>query len=1326
MASIVNQDELTNISEYPNTFKRQGSFPLEKFSVFNTLTEAQSYSTSNSVAYVGQIIVVANGTDVTAYIIKNTSGELVEMGKTSSSGDVSADVEILKKQLNSFSQTEDAVKNYIDQQDNSLQSNLTTYVDSKIVGLYTIKGKCTIAELPASANTGDVYILTDAGTIGDITVSIGDSVVWVDGAWTKMNSTVDLSGYQKKLTFDDTPTADSTNPVTSGGVKAALDEKDINKLKIKGTIDSTNDLDEILYSSSDGDVYQFSYNANYSPDTYNVIIQGSDVDISKITFTDININAGYMTVKGLSIPTLDFDKRYFGAQLYYTNTITPVTCTFDTESYVISAQIKFKIVTNEYDTIKNSILENGFYAIKLIPGKKFRVGELVTVLNGDFVKFDDSYDIRAARMSNVAGDDNTIPTTAYVQKITNDLYDITDNLDTNKADKTELIGKSGTGSHSEIFNDYNETTGVKAVGNYSHAEGTNGTQALGYASHAEGSSSMAVGSCAHAENASWAFGNFSHSEGNSNAGHKLFTVTEGVANEDGTGRYTLSSVDNLVKNMKISLYNSSVSASDNIDFATITAISQSLKQIIVDKFYTPETYPIYIYVKEYPNYGDTVLEDGEESNHAEGYNTYAIGDYSHSEGYDTKAIGKISHSEGYNTSAMGYVSHVEGNNTIVYSEGSHGEGCDNIAGRMCYMVRSGTDNGDGTGTYVLSSVTGLSVGYSVTFPTNGIGRDNIDQAKITAIDTINNTITVDKYTTSDGVPLYIYKSPKLGDTLLSGTYIKNIHVEGSENKALGNISHAEGNQTTAYGKYSHSEGYLTIASGNSSHAEGTQTEASGMHSHAEGGSTYAIGQWSHAEGNQTSSIGQGCHTEGSMTTAGQNGYVIRSKRSEIVDGVTIGYYTFNSTEGYSVGDRISLGTGAKIRQLTSFYNNFAEIISINTDTNEIGVDNYIDYTDKVGVIYKFNSEFDSYYGDTIIGQYSHAEGGYTIAGGDYSHAEGYYTIGTGKYSHTEGKYNAIDKYNNYAHIVGNGISETARSNAHTLDWDGNAWFAGNVTVGGTYNSETGVVDGAKELATKEYVDSKSTGAYTIKGKCTIAELPTSANTGDMYILTDSGTIGDITVSTGDSVVWVDSAWTKLNNTVDLSGYVTETELNTSLESKADKTEIPTKTSDLINNSGYITSIPSEYVTETELNAKGYLTEHQDLSGYQTKLIIDTKITDSATDTNIPSSKAVKTALDTKVECSVVEILVPNTGWNTLTDENNNTYYKYTISNDLFKSTSYPICDIVVSTDISTAKNEIESYSYLSRVSVNDGSVDLYCFENQPTISFNMRIQQWML
>ena len=46
--------------------------------------------------------------------------------------------------------------------------------------------------------------------------------------------------------------------------------------------------------------------------------------------------------------------------------------------------------------------------------------------------------------------------------------------------------------------------------------------------------------------------------------------------------------------------------------------------------------------------------------------------------------------------------------------------------------------------------------------------------------------------------------------------------------------------------------------------------------------------------------------------------------------------------------------------------------------------------------------------------------------------------------------------------------------------------------------------------------------------------------------------------------------------------------------------VPTKVSEFTNDAGYLTSIPSEYVTENELNEKGYLTKHQDLSGYAKK------------------------------------------------------------------------------------------------------------------------------
>lgn len=78
------------------------------------------------------------------------------------------------------------------------------------------------------------------------------------------------------------------------------------------------------------------------------------------------------------------------------------------------------------------------------------------------------------------------------------------------------------------------------------------------------------------------------------------------------------------------------------------------------------------------------------------------------------------------------------------------------------------------------------------------------------------------------------------------------------------------------------------------------------------------------------------------------------------------------------------------------------------------------------------------------GRATHSEGWNSEANGDVSHAEGYHTIANGEYQHTQGRCNIIDDEGKYLHIVGNGKTHNARSNAHTLDWDGNAWFAGSV------------------------------------------------------------------------------------------------------------------------------------------------------------------------------------------------------------------------------------------------------------------------------------------
>lgn len=89
---------------------------------------------------------------------------------------------------------------------------------------------------------------------------------------------------------------------------------------------------------------------------------------------------------------------------------------------------------------------------------------------------------------------------------------------------------------------------------------------------------------------------------------------------------------------------------------------------------------------------------------------------------------------------------------------------------------------------------------------------------------------------------------------------------------------------------------------------------------------------------------------------------------------------------------------------------------------------------------------------------AHAEGNLTQAKGFFSHAEGRGTIASGDEQHVQGNYNIEDTAHKYAHIVGNGKSDALRSNAHTVDWDGNAWFAGKIKIGGTGYDDPNAVE----------------------------------------------------------------------------------------------------------------------------------------------------------------------------------------------------------------------------------------------------------------------------
>lgn len=128
---------------------------------------------------------------------------------------------------------------------------------------------------------------------------------------------------------------------------------------------------------------------------------------------------------------------------------------------------------------------------------------------------------------------------------------------------------------------------------------------------------------------------------------------------------------------------------------------------------------------------------------------------------------------------------------------------------------------------------------------------------------------------------------------------------------------------------------------------------------------------------------------------------------------------------------------------------------------------------------KIEKTLSSAIGDNINikGFESHAIGDNIDINGDFAFAEGLGLIVSGDYQNVIGKYNIEDNSGKYFHIIGNGRNSKNRSNAHTLDWKGNAWYAGDVYVKGDNQN-----NGKKLLSTSDiYFNSDGELVVTING-----------------------------------------------------------------------------------------------------------------------------------------------------------------------------------------------------------------------------------------------------
>lgn len=418
---------------------------------------------------------------------------------------------------------------------------------------------------------------------------------------------------------------------------------------------------------------------------------------------------------------------------------------------------------------------------------------------------------------------------------------------------------------------------------------------------------------------------------------------------------------------------------------------------------------------------------------AEGYNTTASGQYAHAEGYYNHAYGESSHAEGHETESSGANSHAEGQSTVASKIGSHAEGS------------STTASGD--------------------------------------------------YSHAEGV-----------NTTASGN---TAHAEGSQSTASGTASHAEGN-SVASGGQSHAEGRSSYATGGYSHAENSYTHAENENAHTEGFSTVAFGKQAHAEGTYMIAYGENSHAEGisdswtlyrraSLTSGGSSGlYNLSGADANIVPGMIIRDVDGDYTKKAYIVDKPT-STSILLNTSIGELSNKQVYFYYGTVGKNAHAENYCtlainDNSHAEGQFTITSNEAAHAEGsETRAGGFaSHAEGAKTIAQHDGAHVEGLWTISGSPYQHVAGQYNLLTSG---LEVIGNGVGDSSRSNARTLDTQGNEWLAGTLRIGGV-DYTTG-----EEVATQSYADRM----HYISYNRAISTSSTTVSLGNTICVTTSAT-----------------------------------------------------------------------------------------------------------------------------------------------------------------------------------------------------------------------------
>ena len=462
------------------------------------------------------------------------------------------------------------------------------------------------------------------------------------------------------------------------------------------------------------------------------------------------------------------------------------------------------------------------------------------------------------------------------------------------------------------------------------------------------------------------------------------------------------------------------------------------------------THRNYILILDYPNLGNTYNKTI--NAHAEGENTQALARGTHSEGRDSKAIGQYAHSEGLGTMA-GYGSHSEGRYTKALGNMSHSEGHFSTAYGHNSHAEGRNTNATGYASHTEGKQTEAS-GYQA--HAEGLGSKAQGESSHAEG---SWTVAQGDFSHSEGKSTNATNIQAHAEGYGTVASAANSHAEGNSTKATGESSHSEGRNTEAKGlgshtegtgsvaetENSHAEGYHTTTSHFAAHAEGDKSKAKGNASHAEGYSTEANGDYSHAEGQETQANGAHSHAEGFKTQASIRAHsegksTIASGEGSHSEGIST---QAKGTASHAEGNQTEAGLQAHAEgDQTKATGETAHAEGRLTEAS--GASSHAEGKNTKATSYRAHAEGNN---TKATNESAHSEGYDSEANGRASHSEGTGTVANGENQHVQGKYNVKDTENKYAHIVGNGTSDTARSNAHTVDWNGNAWFSGNLNLG---------------------------------------------------------------------------------------------------------------------------------------------------------------------------------------------------------------------------------------------------------------------------------------